>query len=491
MWSSYDENGESNIETKFKKINSEENNKVTENILLSEIYETKKSKNYSSSEKIKIVPVKNFDNSIYTTDSSSNLIDAENPKNSSVWKRFKNRVSNMKNNLIYNTLTLNSFLDYYKFKTIRLFDQSYFTKDDLDEFCQEVYKLPYFSYRSQISPILHSNSKNKDYESDCGWGCMIRAAQMILAKGVISIKTIISIKTNNQIDNSGQVENQDEIPFVKLAQEIIALFLDDINSSSNRILTPYSIQNICNSAKQIKKEPGEWFSDVNMTYIFSQINEELNPIKNLEIFRFTEGVIYGNQIRKKIEENFQENYNNKNDFKFSDEDSKSGIIFVSLRLGIEKISSSNVSSIKEIFEIPGNIGIIGGKANNAHYFIGTAGDFLLYLDPHFNQKALSREDFQNKNFSTYFKKQIYQISIKSISPAFTIGFYFCGKKGFDNLIMELEKYSNKNNSIFKYKNDEPQSLQNFQNFLIDNINIDTKITSKECEYEGSNSGDDF
>jgi hypothetical protein len=499
MWSSYHENDDFNTEINFKKSISEEINKKVEDVLFSENSDKINHKKHSSIEKLKIFSIQNND---YLTNSS----DSSTTQNHSLWKRFKNRVSNIKNNLIYNTLTLNSFLDYYKFKTIRLFDQSYFTNDDLDEFCQEVNHLPYFSYRNHINPIL--NSKSKDYESDCGWGCMIRAAQMILAKGILSIKIKL-------------FDNHEEILNLQLACETIFLFLDcqfykddlqgedekkiddieevvtkfkkikiqeknpKISSSENlesnlqnKITPPFSIQNICKAAKNIGKEAGEWFSDVNMIYIFSKLNEELKPIKNLEIFYFTEGVIYGDQIRKKLEnQKSEENYINNDNYIFSESDLKSGIIFVSLRLGIDKISSSNIESIKEIFEIPNNIGIIGGKSNDAHYFIGNAGDYLLYLDPHFNQKTLTREDIKEKNFSSYFKKQIYQTSIKNISPAFTVGFYFCGKKGLEDLTKEFEKYSNKIDSLFKYKSEH--------------IEITNKNLSEGFEYDGSNSGDDF
>jgi hypothetical protein len=41
------------------------------------------------------------------------------------------------------------------------------------------------------------------------------------------------------------------------------------------LLPPFSIQNICNVAKFLGKQPGEWFSDVTLINIFSRLNKEL------------------------------------------------------------------------------------------------------------------------------------------------------------------------------------------------------------------------
>ena len=62
---------------------------------------------------------------------------------------------------------------------------------------------------------------------------------------------------------------------------------------------------------------------------------------------------------------------------------KSGLIFVSMRLGINKVSREYYSSIKYLFNCKECMGIIGGETNLAHYFIGynDKGN-LIYLDPH-------------------------------------------------------------------------------------------------------------
>uniref|UniRef100_A0A8D2FND9 Cysteine protease n=1 Tax=Theropithecus gelada TaxID=9565 RepID=A0A8D2FND9_THEGE len=40
------------------------------------------------------------------------------------------------------------------------------------------------------------------------------------------------------------------------------------------------------------------------------------------------------------------------------------------------------------FMMPQSLGVIGGKPNSAHYFIGYVGEELIYLDPHTTQPAV-------------------------------------------------------------------------------------------------------
>ena len=62
---------------------------------------------------------------------------------------------------------------------------------------------------------------------------------------------------------------------------------------------------------------------------------------------------------------------------------KMGIVFINVRLGIDKISKDYFQGIKKLFNIKECIGIIGGKTRLAYYFIGyiNDSDTLLYLDP--------------------------------------------------------------------------------------------------------------
>nr|XP_044996436.1 cysteine protease ATG4A isoform X1 [Jaculus jaculus] len=68
------------------------------------------------------------------------------------------------------------------------------------------------------------------------------------------------------------------------------------------------------------------------------------------------------------------------------------LLIVPLRLGINQINPVYVDAFKECFKMPQSLGALGGKPNNAYYFIGFLGDELIFLDPHTTQTFVDTED---------------------------------------------------------------------------------------------------
>ncbi len=131
---------------------------------------------------------------------------------------------------------------------------------------------------------------------------------------------------------------------------------------------------------------------------------------------------------------------------------KTGFIFISVRHGINSIEKEYHYSIKQFYKIPCNLGIIGGKANSAFYFIGEYQDKLIYLDPHLTQKAL--ENLTNLNqtgYDTYNPKYLYYLDIKNISPGFTMGFYFRDVSEYKNLKNSLNLHSELKHNLFTFE----------------------------------------
>lgn len=58
-----------------------------------------------------------------------------------------------------------------------------------------------------------------------------------------------------------------------------------------------------------------------------------------------------------------------------------------MRLGLSVVNPIYINALKKSFEIPGTVGLVGGRPNQAHYFIGYIDDEALYLDPHTTQKC--------------------------------------------------------------------------------------------------------
>ena len=61
------------------------------------------------------------------------------------------------------------------------------------------------------------------------------------------------------------------------------------------------------------------------------------------------------------------------------------LIIIPVRLGLNKINREYYLPILEYFKCPLNTGIIGGRPNQALYFVGTQKSELIFLDPHYVQ----------------------------------------------------------------------------------------------------------
>lgn len=72
------------------------------------------------------------------------------------------------------------------------------------------------------------------------------------------------------------------------------------------------------------------------------------------------------------------------------------LLFVPMRLGLNGLNPTYQEPLKAVFRHANTVGMIGGKPNSAFYFVGTQGDDILYLDPHFTQPAV---DMTIRNFS--------------------------------------------------------------------------------------------
>ena len=76
---------------------------------------------------------------------------------------------------------------------------------------------------------------------------------------------------------------------------------------------------------------------------------------------------------------------------------KMGIVFVNVRIGLDKIPPEYYKGIKNLFQLKSCIGIIGGKTRLAYYFIGYNDEenSLLYLDPHITKESDKEVTIEN------------------------------------------------------------------------------------------------
>ena len=334
-----------------------------------------------------------------------------------------------------------------------------------------LFKIIYFSYKSNFNQIQNINKFSFFYTSDTGWGCMIRCGQMIMSRGLYKyLKKNLKISTFQSIKET--IKYFLDLPYLNEDLPICFEKMITILNNSKIIYAPFSINNLCLFANLCNKSSGEWFSDVNMNYLFNIISLTFNLFDNLEILNFQTGFYLSDLLDKCFNIIDKENSNNCNLYEFNGkkyEFKKSGIIYISVRIGLDFISNNYYEQIKNIFNCKQCLGIIGGRTNCAYYFIGynDQGN-LLYLDPHLTMESIL--NLNNENiYQNYLNKNIKSLSISNLSTAFTIGFIFRNIEEFKSLINFCDEYNSKEFSCFwiskKNKEDINKNIDFLKNYI--------------------------
>ena len=388
--------------------------------------------------------------------------------NISFWG-LSNSLYNIKDFFKYNLISLNYKFNQNEKSFVHIYNKAY-SIPNIEFMKQKLKSLILISYRNNYKP--QTNSKNNSiYNSDCGWGCMIRSTQMIMARAIYKIFKYEIHKSDQKLDKNF------------LIKSVIYFFLDNnLKLLKNRkgkentyfgmenyisklksynennifktkreicsIEPPFSIQKICIMGEIFGKTCGEWFSDYDLPKILDYINVGFNVFPNVKIIHNNSNL----DICKLIESCFKEiskekeveNYIIYNDKRYIF--GKMGIIFISLRLGLESISDDYFPSIKKIFDCKEFLGFLGGKVQSASYFFGYVNDDLLFLDPHYNQTSV--KDLEREGISSYIDKTIYKLSLKSLQTALTLGFLFRNFDEFIDLIEFCQKFCKDEYPIF-------------------------------------------
>ncbi|ELK10197.1 Cysteine protease ATG4A [Pteropus alecto] len=109
------------------------------------------------------------------------------------------------------------------------------------------------------------------------------------------------------------------------------------------------------------------------------------------------------------------------------------LLIVPLRLGINQINPVYVDAFK-------SLGALGGKPNNAYYFIGFLGDELIFLDPHTTQTFVDTEENGTVDDQTFHCLQPPQrMNILNLDPSVALGFFCKEEKDFDSWCSLVQK----------------------------------------------------
>lgn len=294
----------------------------------------------------------------------------------------------------------------------------------------------WFTYRKKFSPIGGTGPS-----SDAGWGCMLRCGQMMLAQALIC----------QHLGREWRWEKHKKQP--EEYYQILQCFLDRKNSC-------YSIHQMAQMGVGEGKSIGEWFGPNTVAQVLKKLAlfDEWN---SLAVYVSMDNTVVIEDIRKMCR--YQphtwstaqsESYTHQSAWSRGRDTSEHCsawrplLLVVPLRLGINQINPVYIDAFKECFKMPQSLGALGGKPNNAYYFIGFSGDELIYLDPHTTQTVVDTEEAGTVQDQTYHcQKNPNRMKIMNLDPSVALGFFCIEEADFDNWCTTVEKEILKKQSL--------------------------------------------
>lgn len=284
--------------------------------------------------------------------------------------------------------------------------------EDIEAFKRDFITRLWMTYRKEFQTMDDSN-----YTSDCGWGCMIRSGQMLLAQGLL----IHFLGRNWRWDASAESLklNYNSLSYQDTIHRKIIRWFGDTSSRTS----PFSIHTLVALGKESGKKPGDWYGPGSVAHLLRQAvklaAQEISDLDGINVYVAQDCAVYIQDIidectvstaptvapwQKKLTSassspssssspgtstttsTINANVNDAgpssaaaNSASREPSHWKSLILLVPLRLGTEKLNPIYSDCLKAMLSLKNCIGIIGGRPKHSLYFVGFQGtDVLLF-----------------------------------------------------------------------------------------------------------------
>ncbi|KAH8310237.1 hypothetical protein KR044_000157 [Drosophila immigrans] len=329
-------------------------------------------------------------------------------------------------------------------------------EEGIEGFRRDFYSRIWMTYRREFPTMNGSN-----YTSDCGWGCMLRSGQMLLAQGLICH----FLGRSWRYDSDSQLHSTYED---NMHKKIIKWFGDSSSKSS-----PFSIHALVRLGEQLGKKPGDWYGPASVSYLLkhalelaAQENADFDNICvyvakdctsklttkfHIQLLLISRAfAVYMQDVEElcsipepapKPNVPWQQTKrgNNNASHKPDQQHWKSLIVLIPLRLGTDKLNPVYAHCLKLLLSTEHCLGIIGGKPKHSLYFVGFQEDKLIHLDPHYCQEMV---DVNQETFSmhSFHCKSPRKLKSSKMDPSCCIGFYCATKTDFDSFVESVQLY---------------------------------------------------
>ncbi|KAJ6657694.1 hypothetical protein lerEdw1_002195 [Lerista edwardsae] len=368
--------------------------------------------------------------------------------------KIKCKVLSVWNNMKYGW-TVKTKANLSKLSPVHLFGYTYNLEqdEDMERFQKDFTSRVWLTYRREFQQL-----EGTMWTTDCGWGCMLRSGQMLLAQGLLvhflgrAQPTCIRLHPSPQIGaeppgNFGPPRHTcspEELEKERYHRKIISWFADQPQA-------PFGIHRLVSLGHSSGKKAGDWYGPSIAAHILRKAVDGCSEAGNLAVYVSQDCTVYKGDVAKLASRNKDRAARD------SGAEWKAVIILVPMRLGGETFNPAYMDCIKDLLRLDFCIGIIGGKPKHSLYFVGYQDDFLLYLDPHYCQPFV---DSTKENFPLELGKvepfKLGEIlclgpsiaapprktAFSKVDPSCTIGFYARHSRDFEQLCLELTQVLN-------------------------------------------------
>lgn len=355
-----------------------------------------------------------------------------------------------------------------------------FAMGNVEAFRRDFASRVWLTYREEFPPLPGST-----LTSDCGWGCMLRAGQMMLAQALIlhllgrdwtwsealtlqpldtetwtttaAKRLVASLEASLQgSPGSSELKSSEKPPTQAFcsAEEADA----HLKEMYHRTLVSWfgdspssqlGIHQLVQLGLALGKQAGDWYGPAIVAHILKKaVEEAIDPVlAGIAAYVSQDCTVYSADVmdRHRASGAGQDSAGNAlppphNEPSATDPtDSRAVVILIPVRLGGEKTNPDYTNFVKNILSLDYCLGIIGGKPKQACYIVGFQDDSLIYMDPHYCQSFVdvsSSSDFPLQSFHCPSPKKM---PFSKMDPSCTIGFYSRNVKDFERISQELNK----------------------------------------------------
>lgn len=351
-----------------------------------------------------------------------------------------------------------------------------FVMGNVEAFRRDFASRVWLTYREEFPPLLGST-----LTSDCGWGCMLRAGQMMLAQALVlhllgrdwtwsealtlqpldtetwttsaAKRLVASLEASLQgspgsshltssekstVQGLGPAEEADAHLKDMYHRTLVSWFGDSPSAQ-------LGIHRLVHLGLTMGKKAGDWYGPAIVAHILKKaVEEAIDPVlAGITAYVSQDCTVYSADVVDchRAHGAGQDSGATPPPHAEPSPDPPEGrtvIIFIPVRLGGERTNPEYINFVKNILSLDYCLGIIGGKPKQACYIVGFQDDSLIYMDPHYCQSFV---DVSTSKFplQSYHCPSPKKMPFSKMDPSCTIGFYSRSIQDFERISLELTK----------------------------------------------------